>query len=283
MRNSHLWAISFAFAVGCGSSEGGPSNGIAGGASAHGGSMQTGGGSGSQASAGIGGGLSNGSTAGNASANGGSSAGTSFGGGTSGAPSSGGSGGRGNSSGGSAGRGGGGSSSGGTTSSAGNGGGGAPSTAGTGGCVQNLACKLQAPASSGDLHQDCVDRINQFRTQCACLPPLTRNKDGEACADQMAEYDAGKNTAHAGYTDKICQPSGAQNECPGYSSNSQVISLCMQQMWDEGPPPMTPCDGACFEKYGHFINMTSTSSTKVSCGFYTTASGKVWAPQNFLR
>jgi hypothetical protein len=149
--------------------------------------------------------------------------------------------------------------------------------------VQNLACKLQAPASSGDIHQDCVDRINQFRTQCACLPPLKRSTAGEACADQMSEYDAGKNTAHAGYTDKICQPSGAQNECPGYSSNNQVISLCMQQMWDEGPPPTNPCDGDCFQMYGHFINMTTTTSTQVACGFYTTAAGKVWAAQNFLR
>jgi len=99
----------------------------------------------------------------------------------------------------------------------------------------------------------------------------------------MAEYDAAKNTAHAGYTDKICQPSGAQNSCPGYSSNNQVISLCLQQMWDEGPPPMTPCNGDCFQQYGHFINMTSTSSSKVACGFYTTAAGKVWAVQNFLR
>ncbi|MEO8982470.1 MAG: CAP domain-containing protein [Polyangiaceae bacterium] len=279
MQNNRLWAASIAFAVGCGSSEGGVPIG-AGGPSAQGGFTQTGGVSGSQASAGSSGGLSIGGTAGSANAIGGSSAGAPVGGGVSGAPSSGG---RSNSGGAGAGRGGSASSSGGGTSNAGNGGGGASATGGAGSCVKNLACKLQAAASGGDLHQDCVDRINQFRTQCACLPALTRNKDGEACADQMAEYDAGKNTAHAGYSDKICQPSGAQNECPGYSSNDQVISLCIQQMWEEGPPPSNPCEGDCFEKYGHFINMTSTSTTNVSCGFYTTAAGKVWAVQNFLR
>jgi len=99
----------------------------------------------------------------------------------------------------------------------------------------------------------------------------------------MAEYDASKNTAHAGFTDKICQPSGSQNECPGYSSNAQVIGLCMQQMWDEGPPPTNPCNGSCYEEHGHFINMTDKDVTKVACGFYTTASGKVWAAQNFFR
>ena len=149
--------------------------------------------------------------------------------------------------------------------------------------MKNIGCKLAAPASTGDIYQDCVDRINQFLTQCACLPALTRSPEGEACADQMAEYDAGKNEAHAGTTDKICEPRGSQNECPGYSSNNQVMSLCFQQMWDEGPPPSGSCTGDCYEQHGHFINMTDKSVTKVACGFYTTASGKVWAVQNFFR
>jgi hypothetical protein len=163
------------------------------------------------------------------------------------------------------------------------GGGSANGDGGTGSCVKNLGCKLAAPASTGDIYQDCVDRINQFLTQCACLPALTRSTQGEACANQMAEYDAGKNSAHAGAIDQICEPSGSQNECPGYSSNNQVISLCFQQMWDEGPPPAGSCTGDCYEQHGHFINMTDKSVTKVACGFYTTSSGKVWAAQNFFR
>jgi len=50
-----------------------------------------------------------------------------------------------------------------------------------------------------------------------------------------------------------------------------------------GPGDQTPCNGQCFEDHGHFINMTSTSMTKVACGFYTTSAGKVWAVQNFTR
>jgi hypothetical protein len=168
-----------------------------------------------------------------------------------------------------------GTANGGTTAVGGSGGGGS--------CVKNIGCKLAAPASTGDIYQDCVARINQFLTQCACLPALARSPEGEACADQMAEYDAGKNEAHAGTTDKICEPRGSQNECPGYASNNQVMSLCFQQMWDEGPPPAGSCTGDCYEQHGHFINMTDKSVTKVSCGFYTTASGKVWAVQNFFR
>jgi len=176
---------------------------------------------------------------------------------------------------------------GGTGGSAGMGGiGGAPGSGGNGGtsgCVPNLACKPTPPASTGDIHQDCVNRINQFLTQCACLPALSRATDGEACADQMAKYDAAMNSAHAGAIDKICTPSGSQNECPGYASNSQVISLCMQQMWDEGPPPTSSCTGTCYEQHGHYINMTDPSVHRVACGFFTTSSGQVWAAQNFLR
>ncbi|HYP99180.1 MAG TPA: CAP domain-containing protein [Polyangiaceae bacterium] len=279
MRNHRLWAIAITFTVGCGSSDGGQPNGVAGGASASGGFTQSAAGSASHAGAGPSGGLSN--SAGNVASGGASDGGPSNSGGTSagrGGATNGGRGGAAN-----GGRGGAPSGSGGSVHSGGGGSSGAPATAGTGGCVQNLACKLTAAASSGDLQQDCVDRINQFRTQCACLPPLARGTDGEACANQMAEYDAAKNTAHAGYTDKICTPSGAQNSCPGYSSNNQVISLCLQQMWDEGPPPTNPCDGDCFQMYGHYINMTTKTSTKVACGFFTTSAGKVWSVQNFLR
>lgn len=273
-----LLAVTLGFAFGCSSSDDGSSHpGATAGSGGHGGSTASSAGAAGQSGASPGsagnatmagaagqpGQPSAGNTAAGASGSSGGRAGSSSGGVSAGA----GAGGRAN--------GAGGRSSGGAAGS--NGG-----SAGAGACVPNLACKPSPPPSTGDLHQDCVDRINQFLTQCACLPALTRRTDGEACADQMAEYDAGKNTAHAGFTDKICTPSGSQNECPGYSSNSQVIGLCMQQMWDEGPPPTNPCNGSCYEEHGHFINMTDKGVTKVSCGFYTTASGKVWAAQNFF-
>lgn len=154
---------------------------------------------------------------------------------------------------------------------------------GAGACVQNLKCTLTPPPTTGDIHQDCVDRINQFRTQCACLPALARWTDGEACADQMSQYDSQQNVAHAGFEAKICGGGTAQDECPGYRSNDQVISNCLQQMWNEGPPPMATCTGACFQMYGHFINMSNTKYTKVACGFYTMPTGKIWAAQNFSR
>ena len=136
-------------------------------------------------------------------------------------------------------------------------------------------CRPNPLPSTGDLYEDCVRRINQLRAECQCLPVLERWPEGESCADQQAEYDAMNNQAHAGFRDGICGPSGrGQNECPGYQSENQVISLCLQQMWDEGP-------GEPFIEHGHYINMTNPSHNRVACGFFTTEQGQVWAIQNF--
>lgn len=164
--------------------------------------------------------------------------------------------------------------------------GGAPvaGSAGAGGCVENLGCELDAPPSTGDFHQDCVDRINQFRTVCACLEPLERWTEGEACADEMAEYDSVEDEAHAGFSDDICDGGFGQNECPGWNSETQVVEGCLQAMWDEGPPPTDPCNGQCFQDHGHFINMTNPDFSRVACGFYTVpGNGDVWSVQNFAR
>jgi len=134
-------------------------------------------------------------------------------------------------------------------------------------------CAPEVLASSGDPAQDCVNRVNQLRWECQCLPPLQRWTEGEACANEHAEYDS-TNGAHAAFQAKICEPGGkAQNECPGWSSAEQVMSGCLQQMWDEGPGP--------FPAHGHYINMTNPAYDTVACGFYETDDSKVWSVQNF--
>jgi hypothetical protein len=151
----------------------------------------------------------------------------------------------------------------------------------SGSCAPNCACSPPTP-NTGDPYADCVERVNQFRA-CVCLGPLARNAAGEACADQEARYDSQTGLAHSGFVNAICSPTGlAQNECPGWSSAQQTVSRCMQDMFNEGPPPSSPCTGSCFETYGHFINMTSTRYRSVACGFYTTASGEVWQTQNYF-
>ena len=157
--------------------------------------------------------------------------------------------------------------------------GGNTANGGAGACTPDLNCEPVAP-DTGDPYADCVARVNQFRA-CDCKPPLAQDKDGQACADQQAAYDAMQNMAHAGFGAKLCKPDFfAQNECPGWDSQQDTIDGCAQQMFDEGPGPTDPCDGACYQAHGHFINMTSNYKL-VTCGFATDTKGKVWTVQNY--
>lgn len=130
-------------------------------------------------------------------------------------------------------------------------------------------CRPTPFPTTGDPAEDCVRRINQFRWECQCLPPLERWRDGEMCADQQAEYDAQKGQAHAAFNDRICGGGFGQNECPGYGTWSAVINTCLVQMWDEGP-------GENFAEHGHYLNMTNPRFSKVACG-----EGSGWFVQNF--
>ena len=136
-------------------------------------------------------------------------------------------------------------------------------------------CRPQPVPDTGDPYTDCVTRINQFRMDCQCLPPLDRWLDGEDCADEHAEYDADRDRAHAGFRDRICNDGGqGQNECPAWGSEGQIISGCLQTMWDEGPGPWG-------DDHGHYLNMTNEAFRRVACGFYETPEGRVWSVQNF--
>ena len=131
------------------------------------------------------------------------------------------------------------------------------------------SCAPPVPASTGDFGQDCVDRINQFRWECQCLPPLARWTEAEDCTDQQSADDQAVNGAHANFG--ACAES-AQNTCPNWPNDEQVIDGCLQMMWDEGP-------GEPFIEHGHYINMSSLSYSKVACG--QSDSGGLWSNQNF--
>ena len=134
-------------------------------------------------------------------------------------------------------------------------------------------CAPAPPISTGNYNVDCVNRINQFRALCQCLPPLQRWTDGEQCAAEQSEYDSERSQAHAGFRAGICNGGGGQNECPGYRSEQQVIGTCLQQMWSEGP-------GEPFSAHGHYINMTNARFSSVACGIFQGNNG-TWAIQNF--
>jgi hypothetical protein len=132
-----------------------------------------------------------------------------------------------------------------------------------------------------EYRQQCVHRINYYRS-LAGLGMLTRNLTKEACVDSQCQSDAASGAAHGAFG--ACGES-AQDECPGWGSLLSIVTGCLQQMWDEGPPPAgTPCGGSttCYQQHGHYINMTGPYA-RVACGFFVGSGGKVQAIQNFWR
>lgn len=122
--------------------------------------------------------------------------------------------------------------------------------------------------------QLCVDRTNMYRARVGARP-VVRRTDREACVDDEAQKDSRAGSAHASFG--TCKQ-GAQNECPDYPGQSpeSTLSDCLAQMFAEGP-------GEPYADHGHYLNMVDPSFTGVACGFFTTASGKLWITQDFFR
>ena len=142
-------------------------------------------------------------------------------------------------------------------------------------CGGSAQEQLSGPTAAADstAAQACVDHINALRNTLG-LPALARWDGAETCADGQAESDSETGIAHGAFGK--CEESG-QCECPGWNSltgnASSIVPGCLDMMWAEGPPT----DG----KLNHYEIMTSTSYTMVSCGFYTTSTGSVWAVQDY--
>lgn len=165
--------------------------------------------------------------------------------------------------------------------------GGSPTTGGGAGCENGpLAaslpnCEIKPPAGTGDYHADCVAEVNRIRWECQCLPPLERRADGEACADQMAQYDYENNVPHGGMQTRLCTPAGwGQCECPGWDSAESITQgtnfyeSCLAAMWHEVDNPAG--------EQGHYEAMSSQEFTGVACGIYIAPDGEVWALQNYF-
>jgi hypothetical protein len=127
----------------------------------------------------------------------------------------------------------------------------------------------------------CVAKINEFRKTLK-LAALERDKANEGCTDKQAQKDQKANKAHENA--EMCRSTSAkyaQNTCPGYGSLADANGVCLQMMFDEGPPPTARCTGKCDEAHGHYIHITSKDFKKVSCGFSINDKGEVWANHNF--
>jgi hypothetical protein len=145
------------------------------------------------------------------------------------------------------------------------------------------------------LRQTCVDTINMYRATKMLAPLKRASASVEACSDMGAMSDGTTMVAH-GSAGK-CPGMGAQDTCPGwppkqYGGAEGALKACLQSMWNEGEPPegRQMClqeyfsgNIACFEKYGHYLNMSDPSNGTVSCGFFVMSNGALWMNQDLGR
>ena len=125
-------------------------------------------------------------------------------------------------------------------------------------------------ASLASIRQQCVDKINQYRSTIG-LPPLAHYSLGDSCADSEAYSDSQSGIAHGAFGS--CGE-WAQNECPGWPSLSSICNNCLQDMWNEGL-------GEPYSVHGHYINMANNAYTAVSVGFSKTSGSNIWAVFDF--
>jgi hypothetical protein len=142
------------------------------------------------------------------------------------------------------------------------------------------------------LRKTCLDTINMYRAMKNVAPLTLAAASVETCSDMGAQSDATAGVAH-GSAGK-CPGMGAQDTCPGwppkqYGGAQGALTNCLMSMWNEGEPPegRDKClmeyfsgDIACFEKYGHYLNMSDPGNSVVSCGFYVMPNGNLWMNQD---
>jgi hypothetical protein len=183
----------------------------------------------------------------------------------------------------------------GNTGSAGSAGSSAAGTTGAGGSGNPDFTEEQLAM----LRQTCVDEINMYRATLPSLKVLKRASVAqEMCSDKGAQMDGDSGQAHGSARAGLCTATGLGSEdtCPGwgvggFSGNASVADAlkgCLKAMWAEGEPPVSRAMcvqdyAGCFEKYGHYLNMSDPGVGSVACSFYHMKNGQWWMNQDFAR
>jgi hypothetical protein len=143
------------------------------------------------------------------------------------------------------------------------------------------------------LRDVCVAEINMYRAMLTGVMPLVRASAAqEMCSDQGAQVDGDSMIGHGFFSTagSCIQKVGlsAQDTCPGYpvggfggaATVADALKACLKGMWGEGEPPQgrAACmsDSSCFQKYGHYLNMSNPKATAASCAFYKMKDGMSW-------
>ena len=123
--------------------------------------------------------------------------------------------------------------------------------------------------------EDCLAKINEYRATENLKPLTLASEEKQTCADKQSADDLASNEAHGHFGD--CGEF-AQNSGPNFSGNFQknasaVVEYYLKMMWEDEKAKAE--QGVTeYAQIGHYLNMKSTSYTKVACGIALSADGK---------
>ena len=123
--------------------------------------------------------------------------------------------------------------------------------------------------------EDCLAKINEYRATENLKPLTLASEEKQTCADKQSADDLASNEAHGHFGD--CGEF-AQNSGPNFGGNFQknasaVAEYYLKMMWEDEKAKAE--QGVTeYAQIGHYLNMKSTSYTKVACGIALSADGK---------
>lgn len=148
------------------------------------------------------------------------------------------------------------------------------------------------PATSGtsEWREYCLDVINKYRASESKAALTLADESKQSCTDKQAANDLKDNKAHGHFSD--CGES-AQNSGPNISlswigSDSAIVDYYLEMMWDEKKliesGKRDPNKSEDYSYIGHYLNMSNTKYSSVSCGLAKSSDGKTgWFNVNFYR
>ena len=134
------------------------------------------------------------------------------------------------------------------------------------------------------LRDICVAEINKLRSN---FTGFLTSADGDSMQ------------AHGAARSGLCSSTGlsAENTCPGwpvggggfgqFATIADALKNCLKSMWDEAEPAegRQACimdQTGCFQKHGHYLNMSDPNNSSVACSFYKMSDGRsYWMNQDF--
>lgn len=163
-----------------------------------------------------------------------------------------------------------------------------PASSATSSATPTSSAASSATTAATDWREYCLEVVNKYRAtenlKVLALAPEAK----QTCTDNQAAADLQSNKAHGHFGD--CGEY-AQNSAPNITlswlgTEAKIVDYYLEMMWNEKKliesGERDPNKDSDYSYIGHYLNMSSTKYSTVSCGFAKSSDGKTgWMNVNF--